>query len=1221
VFVERFSAPGDPLVMSEGALDAKSAQYSVYNALPFRNLNVRNALKTLLTIPSTAGGYQSGSSTTASFHKVPKNGYSNIAGSTNNDNFWIQHPIPQCDLKYKWIFDSATATSSCDSYSFTSASSLAKTDGSQLLQPVVYTDSNFYVIDPINTASNLLGIDGGNISSYINSGNGYYSLSSPGAFSALITKRNAGYGYPSWLQIRTSNHPLARVFKENNILSTVEPKKTNITPFRGGAIQSVSVDTITNYTETPMAENYPVKYNFVIENYKNGVLQTSNTPLKISYSNVKEYFNNIELNDKYINSNDLPKLAYDQVQELIKTKDSYSPIKSVEGFSYKEKLFPRKVNAYRGIVRGRTSYEETQSQKDSQDVVARRTFWKDNITERLRSSGSLNSQGNLLKSTQFSANLAGYYTNIISASVNPLEYNSEIDTVSNDTYNFKNGELLTPGAVVRATEYSFNTSLLTASAQYIATVYYNNLDKLRNNTYVEAGINPWYNSYDDYAAELRAAAKDYSILPEFRISQHMPYFVAGDDFNFNSKELQDFLKIDGANLSSSTNADFYKVYSHTDFINNYATFESDLNSTDLSSGDKKIKVKISAAKKLLPYNGFYPSHRLLQIAQIFSSSFSGTTTGGGWMSQDQALSYFSGSGNDYATFFSAFFAPGVIFNTIKSGIAVDFPAHTGSVTTGNVFINEGVNKPADYRITFEAAVAPNKANLTTNYPIGLSSIYGTYASASWNGEKNNSLYELAINNFLGETTKFFLKGGNTQAFVSTAQSKYKQMSVGKTYYMDISLYKTPSDFIMYESYAGGSETLGKGGAYGAAYQSSASYDVDDPSFAPSTPPYFYGKSTVRLSFTPTQTRQYSPSEIIAGLTASYFNAANDNDGNLLTNPSPASSSIMRIDASVNFEKITTLKEIEYDRNGSIIKLIDKASNSGYDAWVISPKFETPIFNFSDKDSGYDRGMWINYKDNQGTDKEGIFLEISNPFPEQTFRFQKTTGSLIDVCGFDINNSAKKLGQIEETKEISEAIVAIPIDRNGNRYQIPADTFKLLQNPDLVNAAKPFNPKPSRTLIDMYETMQKYVFPPHLDFVNNNSVKPFGMYIFEFTHTLTKLDLGKIWQGVMPEIATKMELDEQSIEHSFGPGEIFDRNFDDQTRWIVFKVKRKAENNYFNAVAGASEDTRFDFQFQIGNQKVSAQKSILPYSYNWPYDFFSLVELAKIDAEVTYKKKE
>ena len=208
----------------------------------------------------------------------------------------------------------------------------------------------------------------------------------------------------------------------------------------------------------------------------------------------------------------------------------------------------------------------------------------------------------------------------------------------------------------------------------------------------------------------------------------------------------------------------------------------------------------------------------------------------------------------------------------------------------------------------------------------------------------------------------------------------------------------------------------------------------------------------------------------------------------------------------------------------------------------------------------------------------------------------------------------------DTKFISEAIVAIPIDNKGNRYPIDSETFKVLQDPtyQLKAAKKPVPPSPA--LIDMYAKIQNYVMPPHLDFINNPSVQPYGMYVFEFGHTLSKLDLAKIWQGVMPQIATQAEFDEQVIEHGFGPGEIFTTNFDPQTRWIVFKVKRKAENSYFNTVVGASQDTRFDFNFEIGNTKVSAKNSVLPYSYNWPYDFCSLVELAKIDAEITYKKK-
>ena len=121
-----------------------------------------------------------------------------------------------------------------------------------------------------------------------------------------------------------------------------------------------------------------------------------------------------------------------------------------------------------------------------------------------------------------------------------------------------------------------------------------------------------------------------------------------------------------------------------------------------------------------------------------------------------------------------------------------------------------------------------------------------------------------------------------------------------------------------------------------------------------------------------------------------------------------------------------------------IQIYDQPSNSGYDVWVISPKYETPIFNFASSSTSYDRGMWVNYKADQGRADEGIFLEISNPYPEETNRFNSTTGSLIDICGFDISESAKKLGQLSETKEISEAIVAIPIDSKGRFYTIPKD---------------------------------------------------------------------------------------------------------------------------------------------------------------------------------------
>jgi hypothetical protein len=67
------------------------------------------------------------------------------------------------------------------------------------------------------------------------------------------------------------------------------------------------------------------------------------------------------------------------------------------------------------------------------------------------------------------------------------------------------------------------------------------------------------------------------------------------------------------------------------------------------------------------------------------------------------------------------------------------------------------------------------------------------------------------------------------------------------------------------------------------------------------------------------------------------------------------------------------------------------------------------------------------------------------------------------------------------------------------------------------------------------------------------------------------------------------------------------------RWLVFKVKQKAEKSYYNVTVSTSDDDKFRFDFDIGESNSSV--TVPKYSYNWPYDFFSLVELAKIDTAV------
>ena len=120
IFVERFSAPGGPEIMSRGYLDAEAEEKSVHNALPWRNLTVRKPLQTLLSRHSAQGGLDSVyGSPSASYHKTPRNSrsapISASAGDTwedgsKHDNWYVQHAIPVSDLQYTWIATSQTGT-------------------------------------------------------------------------------------------------------------------------------------------------------------------------------------------------------------------------------------------------------------------------------------------------------------------------------------------------------------------------------------------------------------------------------------------------------------------------------------------------------------------------------------------------------------------------------------------------------------------------------------------------------------------------------------------------------------------------------------------------------------------------------------------------------------------------------------------------------------------------------------------------------------------------------------------------------------------------------------------------------------------------------------------------------------------------------------------------------------------------------------------------------
>jgi len=298
-----------------------------------------------------------------------------------------------------------------------------------------------------------------------------------------------------------------------------------------------------------------------------------------------------------------------------------------------------------------------------------------------------------------------------------------------------------------------------------------------------------------------------------------------------------------------------------------------------------------------------------------------------------------------------------------------------------------------------------------------------------------------------------------------------------------------------------------------------------------------------------------------------------------------------------------------------------------------------------------RGIWLQYGDIPEDPNEGVFMQVTDvPITWLKGALGIDTGnqnlyvkSLTDLCGFP--KTPVKLGQVAQANEVGECVVAVPfIETDGERkfFTIPKqdvlDVKSALRRevePGVFIAGGP--PKAGNSVIDMVKKMKKYVFPPSMDFVKYEEIDPFAMYIFEFKHTFSKQDLADMWQNLPPKIGrsfaeTEVTLSHELLAHELlgGGSVIKDDKLDLQARgeeltsdiqWMLFKVKQRAKTNYWDKVVakkGTTADTSGDQLENVSNSDLGETSGI---TYNWPYDFFSLVELVKLDAEVTFTEIE
>ena len=196
--------------------------------------------------------------------------------------------------------------------------------------------------------------------------------------------------------------------------------------------------------------------------------------------------------------------------------------------------------------------------------------------------------------------------------------------------------------------------------------------------------------------------------------------------------------------------------------------------------------------------------------------------------------------------------------------------------------------------------------------------------------------------------------------------------------------------------------------------------------------------------------------------------------------------------------------------------------------------------------------------------------------------------------------SKRVGNVRSELIMKEAIVAVPfiVAKDGRRkfYRLP-DT--------------------SPELVSLQDKLNTYIFPPTFDFVRNPTVDKISMYVFEFQVKLDKQDVADIWQNILPRAFRNpaktdvFESAEQEISHKLLGQSLLNRSsrkLREDLRWLVFKVKQRSKSNY----------TKFAKSYVTNYLGGTPDNITSKYTYNWPNDYLSIVELIKIDASVGYR---
>ena len=381
------------------------------------------------------------------------------------------------------------------------------------------------------------------------------------ALNSVISHRQGPYGHPTWKQIRVGQGGLGRHYRKNNLYTNTLLGGESFSSKMGSLTETITPrrgDTLIVSQSVITSRYHPIKQELLVVTGE-GRGKSLIRPLMVmsSYANNIVYFDDSNFANKIGIEIKKGFSAYNQIKDLYladAVDNPSSPVVGVARVIYTETVWPSLKYSHTNKIRGRTDFTNN--------------FWRDSrpnrqilaITEK-----STNSAGLIISQSAWSMDAKENFVSQTDITLPPTHGG----TGSQEATGHKAGELQNEyvhyhfgtasqtyaGALyARKHIYPSTASIVPVWGMEIPEIKYEktlsgpsmlevlSLSSLSrgeakweagdhagayegtSSAFVRKPVNPFYDSYDKYFADIKSKGKDYSIIPEFRVTDHLAFY-------------------------------------------------------------------------------------------------------------------------------------------------------------------------------------------------------------------------------------------------------------------------------------------------------------------------------------------------------------------------------------------------------------------------------------------------------------------------------------------------------------------------------------------------------------------------------------------------------------------------------------------------------------------------------------------------------------------------